>query len=187
MSGRHIHSFTKYIIISTCHFLTASERVTTTYSLRNIWHKTVPLIINLFAWRLFQNRNPTFDNLLRRGILQDHQQLCDYMGGCGSNEDINHLFCIVTSLEQFGLWFLIWTFRRNFKAPSINNNLLWLICFWIIRNERNGWICKHKEHIITQLLDKIKLLTYWWLKAKFVTFAFITTLGGFILLYIWMV
>jgi len=25
---------------------------------------------------------------------------------------------------------------------------------------------------MTQLLDKIKLLTYWWLKAKFVTFPF---------------
>jgi len=75
------------------------------YSSHNILHKVIPLKISLFACRLFQNRIPTSNNLLWRGLLQNQQQFCGY--GCGSNEDINNLFCIVTFLDQFDFWFLI--------------------------------------------------------------------------------
>jgi len=35
----------------------------------SLWHKDVPLKVVLFAWRLFQDRLPTKDNLYRRNVL----------------------------------------------------------------------------------------------------------------------
>jgi len=68
-----------------------------------IWHKVVPLKVNLFVWCLFQNQIPTTDNLLSRGLFQNQQQL--HTGGCGSHEDINNLFSheflpLVSYLEE---------------------------------------------------------------------------------------
>jgi len=33
-----------------------------------LWHKGVPLKVNLFAWRLTRDRLPTKNNLFRRGV-----------------------------------------------------------------------------------------------------------------------
>jgi hypothetical protein len=44
----------------------------------------------LFAWRLFRDRLPTKDNLLRRGIIDHDSRVC--VAGCGSVESSYHLF-----------------------------------------------------------------------------------------------
>lgn len=84
-------------------------------SSHNIWHKVVPLKINLFAWCLFQNRIPTSCNLLRRGLLQNQQHLC--VGGCGCNEDINHLF---SHCNFFGLIITSQKKKKNHKKNLID-------------------------------------------------------------------
>lgn len=35
----------------------------------SLWNKDVPLKVVLFAWRMFRDRLPTKDNLLRRGVI----------------------------------------------------------------------------------------------------------------------
>jgi hypothetical protein len=68
-----------------------------------IWHKTIPLKVSLFDWRLLQNHLPTKDNLIRQGVLQNKAQLC--VGGYGSYEDVDHPF---TRCEFFGtVWILV--------------------------------------------------------------------------------
>jgi hypothetical protein len=51
-------------------------------------------------------------------------------------------------------------------------NLLWLPCVWVIWNESNNQIFKHKEHFLHELFDKTKLQIFWWLKAKYATLSF---------------
>ena len=53
------------------------------------WHKSVPLKVSICAWRLFRNRWPTKDNLVRRGVISHDSQLC--VTGCGQNKTIDHL------------------------------------------------------------------------------------------------
>ena len=47
-------------------------------------------MVVLFAWRLFRDRLPTKDNLIRRGVIAFVDSLC--VGGCGSLETAPHLF-----------------------------------------------------------------------------------------------
>jgi len=53
------------------------------------WYKSVPLKVYICAWRLFRNRWPTKDNLVRRDIINMDDQLC--VSGCGQIETIDHL------------------------------------------------------------------------------------------------
>ena len=56
--------------------------------------------------------------------------------------------------------------RRNFR------HLIWLLCSWILWNERNNRLFKNQECTSYQLLEKVKYYSLWWLKAKHVTFVF---------------
>jgi len=48
--------------------------------------------------------------------------------------------------------------------------LLWLLCVWVIWNERNNRLFKNKATSIHQLLEKVKMHLYWWMKAANVVF-----------------
>jgi len=67
------------------------------------WHKSVSLKVSICAWRLFHNRWPTNDNLVRRGVINIDNQLC--VSGCGQNETIDHL--IIHCHVFCNLWQLI--------------------------------------------------------------------------------
>jgi len=98
------------------------------------------------------------------------------VGGCCTNEDVNHLFM---RFNFFGPIFVTMNpthisdhFLQFGQLRGLTKNhrsaihLLWLSCIWVIWNEKNGQIFKQKEHSLNQLLEKIKLQTFWWLKAK---------------------
>ena len=63
--------------------------------------------------------------------------------------------------------------------------LIWLSCVWVIWLERNACVFQQTEASITQLLDKVKLQSYWWLKANRPSFVFSTIHGGEILYLAW--
>jgi len=58
------------------------------------------------------------------------------------------------------------------KREALPLNIIWLSTVWIICNEHNDHIFQHKEENLQTLCEKIKLLSYWWLKSKYVTFDF---------------
>ena len=65
----------------------------------------MPLKVVLLAWRLFRDRLPTKDNLLRRGVINYDSKTC--VAGCDLAESSPHLFlhCII-----FGsVWHLIYS------------------------------------------------------------------------------
>jgi hypothetical protein len=57
-----------------------------------------------------------------------------------------------------GLWA-----RRSFLQ------LIWLTCVWVVWNERNHRLFKNAASPVHHLLDKIKMLSFRWLKTKNVT------------------
>jgi len=118
-----------------------------------------------------------------RHVLHPNAQLCP--GGCGKIEDIDHLF---VSCDVFGkIWLGIynWLGLTTVHPKHVADHLLQfehlggfskytratfqLICLssvWVIWRERNAHVFSHKDETLQHLLDKIKLQSYWWLKAN---------------------
>jgi len=154
-----------------------------------VWHHQVPLKVMIFAWHLIRDRLPTRANLVSKGILQLDTALC--VTGCGMIETADHLFlsCLFFAVlwEQVRLWigcvgvdfniisnhFVQFTCMSGFgKARRSFLRLIWLLTSWVVWNERNNRVFKNVVTEAPRLLDKIKLLSLAWLKAKNVTFVF---------------
>jgi len=69
-------------------------------------------------------------------------------------------------LHQFG------TLGGFSKSIHKAFNLIWLSCVWVVWIERNARVFNQKKATLDQLLDKIKLQSYWWLKANRPNFVF---------------
>jgi hypothetical protein len=153
-----------------------------------IWHRQVPLKVSILAWRLLRDRLPTRANLVSRGILDP--DLHDCVTGCGGIETARHLFL---SCNTFGsLWALVrsWIGFSAVDAFSLSDHfvqftystgglrarrsflqLVWLACVWVVWSERNLRIFRNSEHTVHQLLDKVKLFSYRWMRTTDVTLA----------------
>ena len=64
--------------------------------LAKVWSKIVLLIVSVLAWRIWTNRNPSRDDLVRRGILVESQNSCPL--DCGKEESDDHIFFECPSL-----------------------------------------------------------------------------------------
>ncbi|GAU35782.1 hypothetical protein TSUD_56590 [Trifolium subterraneum] len=85
-----LHPSQSYSVRSAYSYLTMSDGSPVEDVASFLWVKSVPLKVNIFVWRLFLNRLPTKDNLLRRGVIEVHQVLC--ATNCGKFENVTHLF-----------------------------------------------------------------------------------------------
>ncbi|PNX91700.1 kinesin-like protein, partial [Trifolium pratense] len=175
-----------YTVRGAYELLTTFDSVTVDDAENLIWHSQVPLKVSIFAWRLLRDRLPTKSNLVSRGILSSAAHLC--ISGCGEAESAHHLFI---SCSCFGsLWALVcsWigvpltsstTIRDHFvqftylaggsRARRSFLQLIWLASVWVIWTERNHRLFTGSTSTISQLLDKIKLFSYRWLKTTSVT------------------
>lgn len=135
------------------------------------------------------DRLPTKNNLLHRGIIQAEAIRC--VAGCGHGESASHLFL---HCDIFGsLWQHIksWigvsrvdphSLRHHFiqfthyigdsKTRRSFLQLIWLLCVWLVWNERNNILINNIQTPIIELIDKVKYNSYWWLKANNVTFVY---------------
>jgi hypothetical protein len=154
-----------------------------------IWHRQVPLKVSILAWRLLQNRLPTKENLLTRGTIQTEANLC--VTGCGKAEYAVHLFLHCHILGTLWQHVRQWIGVSGVEPLSIRDHfvqftyylgdsrasrsflqLLWLLCIWLLWNERNNRLF-HNVHTTTfDLLEKVKHNSYWWLKANNATFVY---------------
>ena len=113
------------------------------------------------------------------------------MSGCGQVDDARYLFL---SCRFYGsLWPLLrsWIGFDGTDHHDISNHftlftfvtgglklrrsflpLVWLLSAWMLWNERNNRLFNNIECSITQLLDKVKPYSLWWLKAKNAMFVF---------------
>jgi len=51
-------------------------------------------------------------------------------------------------------------------------HLIWFANVWVLWKERNDRIFREQERSPTQLLKAIKLLSFWWFRAKFIVFPY---------------
>jgi len=75
-------------------------------------------------WRLFRDRLPTKDNLLRRGVINHDSQTC--VAGCDLVESSSHLFLHCNILVQFGIRStvgLVFQWPTPFQCPIILTSL----------------------------------------------------------------
>jgi len=120
----------------------------------DVWHKQIPSKVSLFAWRLFQKRLPTKDNLMHRRVIQPENAVC--ASGCGQRETTNHLFLACNIFSS--LWYQVWhwlgissmmpsdishyylQFTNMAGLPKVTHSFLRIIWFasaWVLWEERN--------------------------------------------------
>jgi hypothetical protein len=114
--------------------------------------------------------------------------LHDCVPRCGDIEIGRHLFL---SCSAFGsLWALVrsWIDFSAVDAYSLTDHfihftysagglrarqsflqLVWLACVWIVWNERNLRVFRNSENTVHQLLDKVNLFSYRWLRTTDIT------------------
>jgi hypothetical protein len=184
-----LHASHCYTVKSAYSLLTSTDTNLNEEFNRFLWIKSIPLKVNLFVWRLFLNRMPTKDNLHQRGILDASGLPC--VTACGMEESIDHLFF---RCNHYGkLWSLIsrWlgfdtvfhgsigTHSAQFCSlgGSSKSCFLLLITIWAavlftIWKDRNLWLFRAAHDSIESLAERIKIHSFWWLKAKYVLFDF---------------
>jgi len=178
-----------YTVKGTYQYLTMSAIPIETGLFNATWLKHVPLKVSVFVWRLLRSRLPIKDNLLRRRVLSPDDTIC--AGGCGCPESVGHLFF---HCDFFGsLWHLIYqwigiiftppqTVREHLHQfghlaglPQSTHSFLqviWHAGCWVVWKERNSRIFSHTTQDLAHLLDSVKFMSFAWLKAKMLTFAF---------------
>ena len=77
------------------------------------------------------------------------------------------------------------TFSGFSNSKRSTLSLIWLSCVRVIWLERNARIFHQKEASFNQLLDKVNLRSYWWLKANHPSFIFPTIHCGWTLYLAW--
>jgi len=158
------------------------QLLTSSTCFRAYLDKEIPLKVSLLVWSLLRNRIPTKDNLFQMEIINNDSRLC--VGGCSAVETANLLFM------ECNFFSAIWCFIRQwFQFDSVHPlnisnhfvqfdhspcgsklwrsilHVIWFLCIRVIWKKRNNRNFNNKEETIQQLLDNIKLLSFWWLKA----------------------
>ena len=147
-----------------------------------VWHKQTPLKVSLFSWRLICNRLPTRDNFVRRQILQNDDNVC--LGGCGSWR-LQTTFGSVwhAILQWLGISFIAPGAGRDhflqfghhaglLRSSHPFLNIIWLACVWLIWKEQNNRVFHQKALDSQSIANKIKMLSFIWLKSNLITFVF---------------
>jgi len=80
----------KYNVTSAYNYLPLVDHTNIAGYANIICHKEVSLKVSLFAWRVFHNRIPTTNNVIRTRVLQLNTLLC--AGGSDHQEDVDNLF-----------------------------------------------------------------------------------------------
>ncbi|GAU20019.1 hypothetical protein TSUD_273540 [Trifolium subterraneum] len=185
----NLHPSQSYSVRSAYSYLTASDGSSMEDFASFLWVKSVPLKVNIFIWRIFLNRLPTKDNLLRRGVIEVHQELCST--NCGKAEDAVHLFIQCDVYSQ--VWHLVLNWLGlstalhvslgghteqfaglggNSKTSRNLFTIIWVSVLFVIWKDRNDRIFQMGNDSGVTLLERIKLQTYWWLKSHYVLFVF---------------
>jgi hypothetical protein len=140
--------------------------------------------VNIFVWRLFLNRLATKHNLRKRNVFDVSQISCAAL--CGSLEDRDHLFF---KFDYYGrIWRLVsnWlgidtvfhgdiiSYSNQFrglggfsKNSRIAFTIIWISVLFVIWKDLNSIFHNQMDQLVS-FAEKVKLQTYWWLKANYV-------------------
>ncbi|KAF1864448.1 hypothetical protein Lal_00021871 [Lupinus albus] len=174
----------QYSIKSAYYSITTSsmEPHFSTYPYQLLWKSKAPLKVLSFALRLFHDRIPTKDALLRRGVslLNGGGATCSL---CNNHfESSQHLFSSC-SLTYF-VWQLMYKWLNIFVAlPPVPINhflnhcgmvkdrkcrkawsIIWFATVWAIWRSRNDFIFNNVRHSALQIMDAARVNAWLWIK-----------------------
>ncbi|XP_045819170.1 uncharacterized protein LOC123912363 [Trifolium pratense] len=160
-----------------------------------IWHRHVLLKVSILAWRLLRDRLPTKTNLVTRGVISVDARYC--VSGCGDAESAHHLFLTCGFFGSLRPMVQDWIGSTAVDANSLHDHfvqftqsvggqrsrrsfmqLIWLACVWILWHERNHRLSRNSASSVHQMLDKVKLFSYWWLKSAHASLARLSKPAG---------
>ncbi|PWA68749.1 RNA-directed DNA polymerase, eukaryota, Reverse transcriptase zinc-binding domain protein [Artemisia annua] len=145
------------------------------------WVKSIPIKINIFAWKVSLDRLPTRSNLVRRGVLVSSDS-CSI--GYAAQEDLAHLLfrcdmassvsCLVCRwwnivwipLDSYQAW-LSWF--KSIRMPSRSKGVLegvFYITWWSIWNFRNQLFFASKKPRKEVLFDDRVMRSFNWYSAR---------------------
>lgn len=149
---------------------------------RLVWNKWAPSKVNGFVWKLIQNRIPSKDNLQKRGVFFNHVDVC--CKSCdGVLEDMWHIFgeCKVAK----HVWKLVYDWLKcdqvqgtnigellenhsklPLKAERMICQMFWHCTVWHLWRARNESIYRNNSLSPWQIVERIKISTWSWLKGK---------------------
>ncbi|XP_058768054.1 uncharacterized protein LOC131641768 [Vicia villosa] len=142
--------------------LISSSQNNTSSAWSRLWNRAIPSKVSGLGWRLLQNRIPTVNNLIKRGVLDQNSNRC--AGECGREESVSHLFfeCTVFAgiwnhiLQWLGVKIAMqrdgWQHLEQFeglisrdKTISTKLTVIWFACIWCIWKARNEKIFQNEE------------------------------------------
>ncbi|GKA85423.1 RNA-directed DNA polymerase, eukaryota [Tanacetum coccineum] len=145
------------------------------------WIKTIPIKVNIFAWKVSLDRLPTRSNLARRGVLVPSSSclICNV-----SDEDLAHLLfrcdlAIEVTRLVYRWWNLVWipldsyiswlswikALRMNSRSKSVLEGVFYT-AWWSIWSYRNQILFSAKKPRKEVLFDDIVMRSFTWCIAR---------------------
>lgn len=148
---------------------------------RFVWIKWIPIKVNFLAWRLWLNRLPTKDNLIRRNV-NIPSMMCEVCGM--ENESLEHVFgsCVIAAQvwEFVSQWCRITPFfffsvsDLPTLALQLRGDVGWkhvahliiITSIWCLWRNRNDAIFNSKKGLVSSIIEEIRLLSFTWIKNR---------------------
>ncbi|GJU52014.1 RNA-directed DNA polymerase, eukaryota [Tanacetum coccineum] len=145
------------------------------------WIKSIPIKVNVFAWKLYLDRLPTRSNLSRRNVSLPSLAcpLCDHVledsshlfFGCSVAKDIQKLICRWWNLdvhpyESYEDW-LSWfkSIRLGSKTKEVLEGVFY-VSWWSLWNFRNQFLFASPIPRKDTIFDNIVLRSFYWCVAR---------------------
>ncbi|GKC29832.1 RNA-directed DNA polymerase, eukaryota [Tanacetum coccineum] len=145
------------------------------------WIKSIPIKVNVFAWKLYLDRLPTRSNLSRRNVSLPSLAcpLCDHVledsshlfFGCSVAKDIQKLICRWWNLdvhpyESYEDW-LSWfkSIRLGSKTKEVLEGVFY-VSWWSLWNFRNQFLFASPVSRNDAIFDNIVLRSFYWCVAR---------------------
>ncbi|GJR98129.1 RNA-directed DNA polymerase, eukaryota [Tanacetum coccineum] len=145
------------------------------------WIKSIPIKVNVFAWKLYLDRLPTRSNLSRRNVSLPSLAcpLCDHVledsshlfFGCSVAKDIQKLICRWWNLdvhpyESYEDW-LSWfkSIRLGSKTKEVLEGVFYVF-WWSLWNFRNQFLFASPIPRKDVIFDNIVLRSFYWCVAR---------------------
>ena len=154
-----------------------------------IWHTQVSLKVSILSLMFASWQVATKINLLNHGIIHAKDISC--LAGCGYVESAQHLLLHCDTFgslwQQVRLWlgvsgvdhqslsahfFQFTNYLGGLRTRRSFLQLFWLLCVWLIWKERNNRIFNNIYISITEVMEKVKFHSYWWLRANNANFVY---------------
>ncbi|CAJ2638160.1 unnamed protein product [Trifolium pratense] len=152
------------------------------FAFNNIWKCGSPSKVCAFSWQLLLNRIPSKDNLRKRRMLQEHQQVC---GLCNLKvETVLHLFlhCEIAAKVWYAItsWLgFIIILPNNFfsslavflscaknKKEKAGLAMIWTAFMWVLWKIRNDCVFNNGVLNVGEVVEQVKVLSWKWFVGR---------------------